>query len=141
MHIGQWYGKVFECVVKCSARWSFRKNLFWHTRHSYGFTPVCLIWKIGDAQCRICDMGFPDALYSCFFFFLSNRPCAVSCWLHLKISYCRRRTRTFFYETGSPNGPPLRPRRSLSPLYPRRSRRPRHLLDIDPDERRKLPCL
>lgn len=23
------------CVVKCSARWSLRKNRFWHTRHSY----------------------------------------------------------------------------------------------------------
>lgn len=51
LHIGQWYGKVFECVVKCSARWSFLKNLFWHTLHSYGFTPVCLIYNKDMLKC------------------------------------------------------------------------------------------
>lgn len=43
LHIGQWYGKLLVWVVKCSAKWSFLKNLFWQTRHSYGLTPVCRI--------------------------------------------------------------------------------------------------
>lgn len=90
-----------------------------------------------------------DEFYTCNVYYTRSLCCvifsyllyAVSCSLHLKISYYRHRIQTFFCETSSLNGPLPHLRRSLLLLCPQCSPQPRHLPNIDLDERRKLSYL